>query len=84
PNNQFYFANCKKPFLSIQSITHTIESEALVQFLQCMNNDAQITFYEDILSLPPATSMLLRKGSEPVLQRYWEPNTFKNSPLILA
>ncbi|MDY7031664.1 MAG: asparagine synthase-related protein [Thermodesulfobacteriota bacterium] len=68
----FVFASEIKGILAVPDVPRQLNEIAVADFLVCNQHDLEITFYEEIVRLPPAHILMLR--SERIkTKRYWTP-----------
>lgn len=72
PDGTFAFASEIKALLEIAEIDRTIDKEAVEDFFAYGYVPDPKTIYAAILKLPPAHTLTIKRGGEPVLRRYWD------------
>jgi len=66
----FFFASEIKALLCLAKVPRRLNEMRIADFLASNLQNTSVTFYQDILRLPPAHSLTVRCG-EARLQRYW-------------
>ena len=66
----FFFASEIKALLSMAGVSRRLNETRVADFLASNLQDTSMTFYKDILRLPPAHSLTVRTNGV-LLQRYW-------------
>jgi asparagine synthase (glutamine-hydrolysing) len=67
-----YFASEIKALLTVPGFERRINFEALHHFLSYKHVPAPLSIFEGIRMLPPAHTLIYRKGAEPEIRRYWD------------
>ena len=69
-----YFASELKGLLAIPGFSRRLNFEALHHFLSYKHVPHPLSIFEGVRVLPPAHMLIYKKGSEPVVERYWALN----------
>lgn len=67
----FAFASEIKALLTLPGLDFAIDSEAVADFFTFGYVPDPKTIYQQIRKLPPAHTLTLRRGQQPVFRRYW-------------
>ncbi len=67
------FASEIKSLLANPHVPHALRAEAIPAYLTFGYVPTPNTFFEGIRSIPPGHVLVAVEGSEPTLERYWEP-----------
>lgn len=67
----FAFGTEIKALLSLDVVPNEINEVRVAEFLAKTSTDTEITFYRDILRLPPAHTLCIRRKGTMQLRRYW-------------
>lgn len=71
PGEFFAFGSEIKALFSLEEVPCAINETRVAEYLANVANDPEITFYEDILRLPPATSMIVTRDGTIRRRQYW-------------
>jgi asparagine synthase (glutamine-hydrolysing) len=70
PGRLFAFATEIKGMLALPQVPRRLDETRVADYLQWSLDDQEITFYEDIVRLPPAHTLVVTR-ERLTLQRYW-------------
>jgi asparagine synthase (glutamine-hydrolysing) len=71
-NGGFVFGSEPKALLASGGLGRRLRREALLEYLVAGYTSGPDSAWEGISRLPPATTLVLSGGKEPVLRRYWD------------
>lgn len=69
-DDNLIFASEIKALLCLPNTPHQLNEVRVAEYLECLDGNPALTFYQDILRLPPAHSMIVSKTGIK-LQLYW-------------
>lgn len=76
----FAFASEIRPLRSLGLNQPRLRRTMVRDYLLALPGDADATMYEEISKLPPASTLTLARGKQPVLRQYWRLDPFRELP----
>ena len=71
---QFTFASTLRGVLSTPGLSKKLNEQSWLRHLVVVRDREEETFYEGVLRLPAAHTLVWQEGREPITRRYWTPD----------
>ena len=80
PGRLFAFGSEVKAILSLEEVPRTVDELRIAYYLAREADDASLTFFKEVRSLPPAHALVLNGDDALHLNRYWSPDPEASLP----